>query len=209
MEDIERFHIKPIIGYSSSPQKDWKKRLSRAVRDQKLRKEKRFFCFICTNATFANSMVQEEIRKIHSPIFLMVDEAHNVGAASYRKLLDDRFTYRLALSATLERHQDEEGTAWLYDFFGRKCIEYPLQKAIEEDKLTRYKYYPIVVYLTEEELQQYEQKSYEMTKCLIRGRDGKTKLNHRGEILALERARIVAGASGKLDALRERMASYG
>lgn len=208
VEDIERFHIKPIIGYSSSPQKDWKKRLSRAVRDQKLRKEKRFFCFICTNATFANSMVQEEIRKIHSPIFLMVDEAHNVGAASYRKLLDDRFTYRLALSATLERHQDEEGTAWLYDFFGRKCIEYPLQKAIEEDKLTRYKYYPIVVYLTEEELQQYEQKSYEMTKCLIRGRDGKTKLNHRGEILALERARIVAGASGKLDALRERMASY-
>lgn len=208
VEDIERFHIKPIIGYSSSSQKDWKKRLSRAVRDQKLRKEKRFFCFICTNATFTNSMVQEEIGKIHSPILLMVDEAHNVGAESYRKLLDDRFTYRLALSATLERHQDEEGTAWLYDFFGRKCIEYPLQKAIEEDKLTRYKYYPIVVYLTEEELQQYEQKSYEMTKCLIRGRDGKTKLNHRGEILALERARIVAGASGKLDALREQMASY-
>lgn len=208
VEDIERFHIKPIIGYSSSSQKDWKKRLSRAVRDQKLRKEKRFFCFICTNATFTNSMVQEEIGKIHSPILLMVDEAHNVGAESYRKLLDDRFTYRLALSATLERHQDEEGTAWLYDFFGRKCIEYPLKKAIEEDKLTRYKYYPIVVYLTEEELQQYEQKSYEMTKCLIRGRDGKTKLNHRGEILALERARIVAGASGKLDALREQMVSY-
>lgn len=208
VEDIERFHIKPIIGYSSSPQKDWKKRLSRAVRDQKLRKEKRFFCFICTNATFTNSMVQEEIGKIHSPILLMVDEAHNVGAESYRKLLDDRFTYRLALSATLERHQDEEGTAWLYDFFGRKCIEYPLKKAIEEDKLTRYKYYPIVVYLTEEELQQYEQKSYEMTKCLIKGRNGKTKLNRRGEILALERARIVAGASGKLDALRERMTSY-
>lgn len=208
VEDIERFHIKPIIGYSSSSQKDWKKRLSRAVRDQKLRKEKRFFCFICTNATFTNSMVQEEIGKIHSPILLMVDEAHNVGAESYRKLLDDRFTYRLALSATLERHQDEEGTAWLYDFFGRKCIEYPLKKAIEEDKLTRYKYYPIVVYLTEEELQQYEQKSYEMTKCLIKGRNGKTKLNRRGEILALERARIVAGASGKLDALRERMTSY-
>lgn len=208
VEDIVRFHIKPIIGYSSSPQKDWKKRLSRAVRDQKIRQEKRFFCFICTNATFTNSMVQEEIGKIHSPILLVVDEAHNVGAGSYRKLLDDRFSYRLALSATLERHQDEEGTAWLYSFFGRKCIEYSLQRAIEEDKLTRYKYYPIVVCLTEEELRQYEQKSYEMTKCLTKGRDGKTKLNRRGEILALERARIVAGASQKLDALREQMIPY-
>lgn len=208
VEDIVRFHIKPIIGYSSSPQKDWKKRLSRAVRDQKLRKEKRFFCFICTNATFTNSIVQEEIGKIHSPILLVADEAHNVGARSYRNLLDDRFTYRLALSATLERHRDEEGTAWLYDFFGRKCIEYSLQRAIEEDKLTRYKYYPVVVYLTEEELQQYEQKSYEMARCLTKGRDGNTKLNRRGEILALERARIVAGASHKLDALREQMAPY-
>ena len=29
VEDIVRFNIKPIIGYSSSPQKDWKKRLAR------------------------------------------------------------------------------------------------------------------------------------------------------------------------------------
>ena len=38
VEDIVRFNIKPIIAYGDSPQKDWKKRLSRAVRDQKLRR---------------------------------------------------------------------------------------------------------------------------------------------------------------------------
>ena len=54
VDDIVKFNIQPIIGYSSSSQKDWKKRLSKAVRDQKLRSEKRFFCFICTNATFTN-----------------------------------------------------------------------------------------------------------------------------------------------------------
>ena len=54
VEDIVRFNIKPIIGYSSSPQKDWKKRLAKAVRDQKLRRDKSFFCFVCTNATFAS-----------------------------------------------------------------------------------------------------------------------------------------------------------
>lgn len=208
VEDIVRFNIKPIIAYGDSPQKDWKKRLSRAVRDQKLRRDKSFFCLVCTNATFAKDYVQDEISKIQSPILLVVDEAHNFGARTYARLLDDRFTYRLALSATLDRHRDDEGTAMLYDFFGKKCIEYSLDRAIDEDKLTKYKYYPIPVYLTDEELEKYEQKSYEMSKCLIKGKDGKYKLNKRGEILAMERARIVAGASQKLETLREYIALY-
>lgn len=208
VEDIVRFNIKPIIAYGDSPQKDWKKRLSRAVRDQKLRRDKSFFCLVCTNATFAKDYVQDEISKIQSPILLVVDEAHNFGARTYARLLDDRFTYRLALSATLDRHRDDEGTAMLYDFFGKKCIEYSLDRAIDEDKLTKYKYYPIPVYLTDEELEKYEQKSYEMSKCLIKGKDGKYKLNKRGEILAMERARIVAGASQKLEILREYIAPY-
>lgn len=208
VEDIEKFNIKPIIGYSSSPQKDWKKRLSKAVLDQRIRKDKRFFCFACTNATFSNSYVQEQISKIKSPILLVVDEAHNFGARSYAKLLDDRFTYRLALSATLERHRDEEGTELLYNFFGKKCIEYPLERAIAEDKLTRYMYYPVLVYLNDEELSAYEQLSYEMSKCLIKDKSGHYKLNKHGEILALKRARIIAGAQEKLKALKEKIKPY-
>lgn len=208
VEDILRFNMKPIIGYSSSPQKDWKNRLAKAVRDQKIRDDKRFFCFICTNATFTNTFVQEQITKIKSPILLVVDEAHNFGAYSYTQLLDDRFTYRLGLSATLERHRDEEGTSLLYNFFGKKCIEYSLERAIKEDKLTPYKYYPVVVHLTEDELADYEQISFEMSKCLIKDKKGHLKLNKHGEILALKRARIVAGASEKLDALREKIVPY-
>lgn len=208
VEDIVRFNIRPIIGYSSSPQKDWRNRLSKAVRDQKLRAEKSFFCFVCTNAAFTDDFVQEQISKISTPILLVADEAHNFGAASYAQLLDDRFTYRLALSATLERHRDEEGTALLHRFFGKKCIEYPLERAIAEDKLTPYKYYPVAVYLSDDELSSYEQISYEMSKCIIKGKDGKHKLNRHGEILALRRARIVAGATEKLDALREQIKPY-
>lgn len=208
VEDIVRFNIKPIIGYSSSPQKNWKTRLSNAVRDQKLRDDKKFFCFVCTNATFTNSVVQEQISKIRSSVLLVVDEAHNFGAASYSRLLDDRFTYRLALSATLERHRDEDGTRLLYDFFGKKCIEYPLERAIAEDKLTPYKYYPVLVYLDEDELMNYEQLSYEMSKCVIKDKNGRYKLNKHGEFLALKRSRIVSGASEKLMALREQIVPY-
>lgn len=208
VEDIIRFNMKPIIGYSGSSQKDWKWRLSKAVRDTKIRNDKSFFCFICTNATFTNNFVQEQISKIKVPILLVVDEAHNFGATSYARLLDNRFTYRLALSATLERYRDEEGTALLYSFFGKKCITYSLERAIRENKLTPYKYYPVVVNLSDDELSAYEQLSYEMSKCLIKDKSGKYKLNKYGETLALKRARIVAGAKEKLDALRKEIKPY-
>ena len=199
VEDIVKFNMKPIIAYGDPAHKDWRKRFSKAITDQKIRKDKRFLCVITTNVTFASSDFQERIDKIKSPILLVVDEAHNFGARSYAKHLDDRFTYRLALSATLERHRDEEGTALLYNFFGKKCIEYPLKRAIDEDKLTPYKYYPVLVHLSELELESYEQLSYEMSKY---------KLNKRGEILALKRTRVVAGAMQKLEALKREITPY-
>lgn len=208
VEDIERFNMNPIVAYGDPAHKDWRKKLSKAVLDQKIRRDKRFFCMVCTNATFTDKYLQEQIGKIRTPILLVVDEAHNFGARTYAKLLDDRFTYRLALSATLDRHRDEEGTALLYKFFGKKCIEYSLERAIDEDKLTPYKYYPVLVYLSDIELESYEEISYEMSKCLIKGKDGKYKLNKRGEILALKRSRVVAGAIQKLDALREAILPY-
>lgn len=208
VEDIVKFNIKPIIGYSSSPQKNWKQRLTKAINDQKLRKDKSFFCFVTTNATFSSSFVQEAISKIKFPILLMVDEAHNAGAKSLSKLLDNRFEYRLALSATLERHRDEEGTKALYDFFGRKCIEYTLERAIREDKLTPYNYYPVLVYLDEDELSQYEHLTYEISKCIIKDKSGKTKLNSYGETLAIKRSRIVAAAKQKLTAIRQVIEPY-
>ena len=208
VEDIVKFNIKPIIGYSSSSQRDWKGRLSKAVLDQRVRKDKTFFCFVCTNATFSSSYVQGQISKIKSPILLVVDEAHNFGARSYISLLDDRFTYRLALSATIERHNDKEGTEQLFDFFGKRCIEYSLERAIAEDKLTRYKYYPVFVYLNETELSEYEHISYEMSKCIKKGRNGQYKLTRRGELLALQRARIISGAQEKLDALKQQITPY-
>lgn len=209
VEDILKFNIDPIIGYSDSSQKDWPKRLKDAIRDQKLKvRGKEFFCFICTNATFSSDYVQTQLAKIKSDTLLMVDEAHNFGAPYLSCLLYDNYKYRLALSATLDRHNDEEGTAKLYDFFGEKCIEYTLDRAIEEKKLTKYKYYPIVVTLTEEELEAYDNLSYEIGKCIMKGKNGKMELSSRGEKLALKRSRIVAGAKNKLTMLEEVIQPY-
>lgn len=209
VEDILKFNIDPIIGYSDSSQKDWPKRLKNAIRDQKLKVRGRgFFCFICTNATFSSDYVQAQLAKIKSDTLLMVDEAHNFGAPYLSCLLYDNYKYRLALSATFDRHNDEEGTTKLYDFFGEKCIEYTLDRAIEEKKLTKYKYYPIVVTLTEEELEAYDNLSYEIGKCIMKDKNGKIKLSSKGEKLALKRSRIIAGAKNKLTMLEKVIQPY-
>jgi len=128
-EDMPKFNIHPIIGYSSSQQRKWKKMLAAAIRKQKLGvKNREFFTFICTNATFKSEFVQNQINKINSDVLLLVDEAHNFGAAGIRNLLDERFKYRLALSATIDRFRDEVGTEKIYNFFGNKCIKYSLEK---------------------------------------------------------------------------------
>lgn len=208
VEDILEFNIKPIIGYSASIQKNWKDLLDNAIRDQKLNvKGREFFCFICTNATYLSKFVQEELSKIRTNTLLVVDEAHNFGAPRVIKTLDDRFNYRLALSATLERHYDEDGTDALYNYFGDKCIIYDLEKAIKSNMLTEYKYYPIIGNLTNYELEMYNNMSYEIGKCIVK-KNGKKELNEKGKRLAIKRASIVAGASFKIEKLKSIIEPY-
>ena len=209
VEDIEKFGMKPIIGYSASSQKDWKTRLENAVRRQKLKvKGAEFFCFICTNATYSSTFVQNTINKIKGDCLLVVDEAHNFGSTNLRKLLNPIFNYRLALSATLERHNDEEGTEALYSYFGDKCIEYTLEKAIENGFLTKYHYHPICVNLNDNELDEYYKLTKQIQKCMKKGKDGKYALTEQGKRLALKRARLVSAAENKLYALQQEIIPF-
>ncbi len=209
VEDIEKFNMNPIIGYSASSQKNWEKRLEKAIRNQKLSvNENEFFCFICTNATYSSDYVQKQLNKIKGDCLFVADEAHNFGADYLSKLMNEKFQYRLALSATLERHHDEEGTQKLYDYFGEKCIEYTLERAIEEGKLTRYKYYPVMIELTNSELQQYYYLTKEIIKCLKREKSGQFVISEKGKKLCLKRARIVAAAKNKIEELRNQIVPY-
>ena len=138
----------------------------------------------------------------------MIDEAHNFGAISIRKLLIEKYNYRLALSATFDRYMDKEGTSELYNFFEKKVIEYSLKKAIEEKMLTPYYYYPIVVYLTDIELDLYNELSKKIKKESRIDEEGKVTLSELGKILILKRARIIAGAFNKIGILKKNLEKY-
>lgn len=210
VEDIVNFNINPIIGHSSSEQRDFKQRFKMAIMDYNLG-VRNFFCFVCTNGTFATEYIQSQINNIRGDVLLVIDEAHNFGATNLKKTLTDKFNYRLALSATLERHGDTEGTQALLDYFGEKCIEFTLEDAIKGtngDKfLTPYQYHPVVVYLTEDELEEYHSLSREISKCIIK-KNGKTKLSDRGKIIAQKRSRLIAGAFNKVNALAKEIKPY-
>lgn len=207
VEDILKFNMLPTIGYSASKQTDWKKRLQNDIMDFKLGVIKSF-CFVTTNATFSSEFVQKQLNKLGKNTLLLVDEAHNFGATNLRLTLNPKFEYRLALSATLNRHGDAEGTQALYDYFGDKCIEYGLERAIRENKLTPYYYYPCVVYLTENELEKYRDISKRIAKQCHKGKSGNLEITELGKRLMIERSRIVAGAFNKVDLLKDLMQDY-
>ncbi|MDO4189678.1 MAG: DEAD/DEAH box helicase family protein, partial [Lachnospiraceae bacterium] len=207
VEDIELFNINPIIGYSASKQKNWKQRLEDDIYDFNLGIID-FVCFVTTNATYSSKFVSGIVEGLSKNTLLLVDEAHNFGSLSLRKRLYPGIEFRLALSATLERHGDEEGTEALKQYFGEKCIEYDLKRAIDEGKLTPYYYYPIIVKLDSDELSVYKDLSYKASKECHVDRRGKVQMTEKGKMLLMQRARVVAGAKEKLDVLRERMQEY-
>lgn len=207
VEDLVKFNIEPIVGYGSSIQKNWRDKLSKAVQYHNYKiKGKEFFCFITTNATFYSEFVQNELKKMNHNSLLMVDEAHYFGAEFIRKNLPQNFEYRLALSATIDRHGDEEGTKVLYKYFGEKCIEYTLEMAIEAGMLTKYYYYPIIINLTPEELSLYKELTKKIAKFIV-GSD-KKHIPEAAKPYLLKRAKLIAGAENKLSALKEAIEPY-
>jgi superfamily II DNA or RNA helicase len=207
VEDIVQFNMKPIIGYSASTQKDWKKRLKEAIISFNIG-VKRHFCFITTNATFSSEYVQAQVDSIKRKVVLVVDEAHNFGALNLSKMLNSKIPYRLALSATLERHGDEEGTEKLFGYFGEKCIEYTLERAIKEGKLTPYYYHPVIIHLSEDELEEYQRLSRELVKHISKSKGGKIVVGEAGKIILIKRARVVAAAKEKVTKLADLMENY-
>lgn len=208
-KDLDRFGIQAIAGFSGRGNSNWKYEFEKEVNkfNWGLRK---YICLITTNASFRLPTSAKLIGGIKGEILLVVDEAHNFKAPSLLKQLDDRFKYRLALSATLGDERDEI-VQKISDYFSPVCIEYSLEKAISEGMLCEYLYYPVAVHLTEEEQEQYDELSIKISRLIERDKNGKPKYDSTGKVkfkpeakfLLIKRAQIIAGAANKLEKLKE------
>ena len=107
VEDLENFNIHPVVGYSGGKHNRYRKELKSQIFDYNLG-VKDFICFICTNASFKIREVQEILGGIKNNVLIVVDEAHNFGTKALLNTLLQRYEYRLALSATLDRYGDPD-----------------------------------------------------------------------------------------------------
>lgn len=201
-DDAQDWGMTPVICHSQAKQGDWRKNLVREYK--RYRSTNRSGICIVTNDTFADSTFQEVIQNISLDMnaVLVVDEVHNFGSKNLAKIMPKNIRYRLGLSATIERFEDSFGTKAIFDYFGDKCIEYPLQQAIQDGALVQYEYYPVLCSLTGDERAEYNRLTSLIAKQ-IKKEQGKSKLTKTGELLVFKRSRVITGAAEKVPKLKE------
>jgi DNA phosphorothioation system restriction enzyme len=191
--------VRPIKAYGSLEK--WRKELLAEITALQFGYRK-FLPIIVVNRTFLGDSFQNLLCPNRVPHLLVADEMHNLGAENLRKRLNPSIQYRLGLSATPERHMDEDGTQALTDYFGKVVFTYDLERAIRDGNLCKYYYYPILVDLDGEESVEYLELSTQIGKLMAR-HNRNEPLPQSLKILLLKRARIMASASGKIPALRK------
>lgn len=156
-EEASNFNFRNIIKVSST-NSQWRAKLL-ALKSKIARGKNANYVVISTYTSFAMRDFQQILPSISEDAILIADEAHNIGAnlvrEAFRRLTIDR---RIALSATLQRVYDEEGTKEIETFFNDSfpyTYSFSMNKAIKIGRLMHYFYHPRVVYLDEDEMTKY------------------------------------------------------
>ncbi|MFD0900195.1 DEAD/DEAH box helicase family protein [Actinomadura sediminis] len=166
----------------------------------------RAVALVVTNKTFGSPAFQDVLSSAGNELLIIADEAHHLGAEHYRTRLPNHASWRLALSATPERWFDDEGTAAIRGYFGDTLISLGLKEAIEFGALTRYRYRPVLVPLTDEEAAYYTVLTSKIGTIYgqIKGAKGKSRDEAEAQLgqLLSRRAKVLGHAEGKIAALR-------
>jgi len=149
------------------------------------------------------SMVKETFQNhISGPqnYAVIADEAHQCGAPLIQSVLRQTNPIRvLGLSATPERFGDEEGTKFIFEFFGEKLDpQISLDDAIRMERLVPYEYHPHFVRLSEEEVERWNTLSIEIARLYGRAKaNGDPEAFKFAEMKSHERSRIAKKAEAK------------
>lgn len=151
-------------------------------------------------SVFVNKSFNNNINTIKYSIpkntILIVDEAHNLTEENIEDMFELKYFHKIGLSATPEHYMFEERTRQLFGYFSGCFFEYGLAEAINNDYLTKYNYYPMVINLNDEEIDEYKKI------------DLKIKNNEdKNEILKLleERNYLLSSATGKVIRLQDEL----
>lgn len=132
---------------------------------------------------------------------IIADECHNFGAKRARTLLPENIPYRIGLSATPKREYDDIGTQKIFDYFcpNDKPFIFTIEDAIKNNMLCHYKYIPIIVRLTDDEMDEYDMWTEKIRKLMQIKQSNKNdeKVSEDLNTLLKNRHRIIERAEGK------------
>lgn len=200
--EAEKFGLQPILAFENLRQ--WQSQLSTALYNVRAGSQP-FVTVITTNSTLIGEGFQSQIKYFPEKTLIIGDEAHNLGAPRLEQSLPRQIGLRLGLSATPERYFDEQGTEFIFDYFGAVLQpELTLADAIQQGALVRYLYYPILVDLTATEAQAYAKLTTRIGWAIASQEKGTES-----DItpLLMQRARLVGAAANKIAALRQLMSN--
>ena len=209
-EEISSFGFGNIIEVSSAnPQ--WRAKLTQLKNNIKFSKKNPNFFIVSTYDSYCIKDFQQLVSQLPEDMIVIADEAHNIGSTSVKKAFQSlKAQRRIALSATPSRIYDEAGTEEIERLFNDAhpyIVNFPMSKAMECGRLMHYNYYPVIVYLNDEEMENY----VSLSKRLMRLYDsvGNCKDPEKADLLMQERKRILHKAKGKIAALKSIVTQIG
>lgn len=195
-KECRKFKFKNVI--TISVKENWQQKLSflntlnRLINTQ--------YIIIVTYASFCKPKFQAYFKQFPKEALLIADEVHNMGSPRVAKLLTQvHLKPRIGLSATPSRNFDVEGNIAISEFFQDKApyvFSFSMKEALDNGWLCRYKYFPHVVFLTEEELKRYTLISKQLLKYLD-PKTGNYRKCKESDILLISRKRIIHKAEHK------------
>ncbi|WP_297639066.1 DEAD/DEAH box helicase family protein [uncultured Clostridium sp.] len=200
IENCEHVGYKKILKCYGN-KKYWINKLENRIRDFNIGL-KNIEIVITTYKSASSEEFNNAVNRIKKYGFMIGDECHYFGIKSLENNKFENIETRLGLSATPDRWWDEEGTQRLREFFGETVYKYDIKEAIKNGNLTEYQYNPIICDLNEEEIEEYEKITKNITKIALKEKktiEDKRKL----EELNRRRSLILSKAKQKVARLLE------
>ena len=209
-EEASNFNFRNIISVSSN-NNEWRGKVVDIM--NKLNRGKDVnFVIIATYNSFVVKDFQILLPRISTGAILIADEAHNIGSKQVRQAFRAlTISRRIALSATPKRVYDEEGTKEIETFFNDTypyTYSFSMRRAIKEERLMPYMYYPRLAHLEEDEMSKYVHFTRQLLQ-LYNEKSGSFSDPDRANTLLMQRKNVLHKAKQKMIEFRKIITEIG
>ena len=203
-QECRRFYFNNLVRISSKY--DWEEKVTSILTSCLFNRKGTSYIIITTYASVIKPKTMSLLFDLPKSTLLIADEAHNMGSSSLLKFMSlAPFKKRIGLSATPKRQYDDLGNNTIKTYFNCKdgyTYEYSMGQAIRDGFLCPYEYYPHLVSLTSEEMEEYMELSLKIVK-FYDPTSGSFKDDPILEALLLKRKRIIHKAFNKLNVFKD------